>query len=84
MNNKYNNDYCKALGEHLRKTRQNKGISMRKLAMAADMEYSQYWKIEHGIINTTVSSIQAIAEALNIPVKELYDFPFPLKNIPAQ
>lgn len=53
---------------------------MRKLALQADMEYSQYSKIERGVINTTISTANAIAEALNIPTSQLFDFSYKAKS----
>jgi transcriptional regulator with XRE-family HTH domain len=79
VNYKYNEEFCKALGTQVRKLRQREGISMRKLALQADMEYSQLSKIERGVINTTVSTLQALAEAMDIPAKEFFDFKFPKK-----
>lgn len=80
VNYKHNEAYCKAFGQQLRKIRLEKGFSMRELARVADMEYSQYSKIERGVINTTISTVQAIAEALSIPAKDLYDFRFPVSQ----
>ena len=51
------------------KAREEKGMSLRKLALQAGMDYSQLSKIERGVIHTTVCSLQALAEALNIPLK---------------
>lgn len=79
MNYKYNDAYCKAFGNQLRKLRQTKGISMRKLALQADMEYSQLSKIERGVINTTISTVYSLSEALDIPMKEFFDFKLPAK-----
>lgn len=77
MNYKYNEAFCKALGTQVRKLREEKGISMRNLALHADMEYSQLSKIERGTINTTVSTLYALAEAMDIPVKDFFEFKFP-------
>lgn len=52
---------------------------MRKLALQADMEYSQLSKIERGVINTTISTVYALSEALDIPTKEFFDFKLPAK-----
>lgn len=79
MNYKYNEAYCKSFGEQLRKLRLTKGISMRKLAAEADMEYSQLSKIERGIINTTISTAYTLSETLDIPMKEFFDFELPVK-----
>lgn len=50
---------------------------MRGLAKEADIEYSQLSKIERGAINTTISTVYALAQALNIPAKEFFDFKVP-------
>lgn len=42
--------------------------------MQADMEYSQLSKIERGVINTTISTVHALAQALDVPEKDLFDF----------
>ncbi len=49
---------------------------MEKLALDAGVEYSQIFDIEHGRINTTISTVHALATALGIPEKELFDFEF--------
>ena len=53
---------------------------MRKLALQADMEYSQLSKIERGVINTTISTVYTLSQALDIPVKEFFDFKLPAKG----
>ncbi|MEJ7820936.1 MAG: helix-turn-helix transcriptional regulator [Chitinophagaceae bacterium] len=80
MNYKYSEAYCKAFGDQLRKLRLTKGIPMRKLALQADMEYSQLSKIERGVINTTISTVYMLSLALDIPVKEFFDFKLPAKS----
>ena len=47
---------------------------MRKLAIIADMEYSQLSKIERGVINTTISTVYHLANVLNLEIAELFDF----------
>ncbi|MCS6283673.1 MAG: helix-turn-helix transcriptional regulator [Dolichospermum sp.] len=74
MNYKHNQPYCIAFGNQIRKYRQDKGLSMRQLAAEADMEYSQLSKIERGVINPTISTVHALAIALDIPEKVLFDF----------
>lgn len=74
VNYKHNEAYCKAFGLQLRKIRQSKGLSMRGLAKEADIEYSQLSKIERGVINTTISTVYTLAQALDTPVKEFFDF----------
>ncbi|MEZ4920700.1 MAG: helix-turn-helix transcriptional regulator [Saprospiraceae bacterium] len=67
----------KALGAHIRKVRRSHGLSQEQLAFKADIELSQISRIERGVINTSVSQIFVIAEALDIHPKELFDFKFP-------
>ena len=47
---------------------------MEKLAQLSGMEYSQVSDIELGKINTTISTIHALAKALEVKPKELFDF----------
>ncbi len=61
-------------GKHLRKLRAERGLSMRELALIAEIEYKQIFSIENGKVNCTISTLNAIAKALDIPLKELMDF----------
>ena len=47
---------------------------MRGLAKEADIEYSQLSKIERGVINTTISTVYVLSQALAVETKELFDF----------
>jgi transcriptional regulator with XRE-family HTH domain len=53
---------------------------MRKLALQADMEYSQLSKIERGVINTTISTVYTLSQALDIPMKGFFDFEIPARS----
>lgn len=68
-----NQQYLKEFGKHLRKLRKKKKLSMKHLADLANLEYSQIARIEAGKINTTISTLKAIAEALEIHPKKLLD-----------
>jgi transcriptional regulator with XRE-family HTH domain len=61
-------------GNHLRKLRQKNNLSLEALANEADVEISQIYRIEKALVNPTLSSLVALAKALNIPLKELVDF----------
>ena len=74
MNYVYNETFCKAFGIKVREIRKNKKLSMRKLAVLADIEYSQLSRIELGQINTTISSAYNLAQALDVPVSTLFEF----------
>lgn len=79
MNNKRNEAYLKAFGEQLRKVRKKHSMTMMELAFEADVEYSQIAKIERGVINTTVSTVQILAQALGVKPADLFQFSFPPK-----
>ena len=74
MRKTVNETYIRAFGENLRKIRQNKKMSMQTLAYTINVEYSQISRIELGKINTSISTIYEIAQALDVPVKDLFEF----------
>ena len=76
MNNKRNEAYLKAFGEHLRKLRKKQGMTMIELAFEADVEYSQIAKIERGLLNTTISTILVLSQALKVKPADLLQFNF--------
>jgi transcriptional regulator with XRE-family HTH domain len=76
VNKTRNSQYIIAFGKHVRTIRKSKNLSMEKLALAAGIEYSQIFDIEHGKINPTISTIHLIAKALDVHEKELFDFNF--------
>lgn len=61
----------KKLGNNLKKIRLSKKLSIRKLAIEADMEYSTLHRIEKGQSDPSVSAIYALASALQIDPREL-------------
>ena len=67
-------DFIIALGQKIREIRQAKGLSQQTLANMSNLELSQINRIELGIINTSVSHIAAICEALEIEPKTVFDF----------
>ena len=74
MNNIKDIKYIKKFGENLKQIRLNKNLSQEILAFTADIPISQIGRIERGEINTTISTVKVLAEALDISVKELFDF----------
>ena len=69
-----NTAFVIAFGNNLRKLRLAKNISMQNLAYAINVEYSQISRIELGKINTSISTANDIAIALEIPLSELFNF----------
>jgi transcriptional regulator with XRE-family HTH domain len=74
VNNVKDIKYIKKFGENLKQIRLNKNLSQEVLAFTADIPISQIGRIERGEINTTISTVKVLAEALDISVKELFDF----------
>ena len=74
VNSTRNDKYLAAFGQNFRKLRKAKNMSMEKLALAAGVEYSQIFDIEHGNINTTISTIHILSKALGLKESELFDF----------
>lgn len=62
------------LGKRIRALRKQQNISQAQLAFEAGVPRVQIGRIERGVFNPTISSINAIANALEVGVKELFDF----------
>lgn len=53
----------------------SKGIkSMNAIIRNAALEYNQIGKLVHGKGNPTLETLYKIADALEVPIKELFDF----------
>jgi transcriptional regulator with XRE-family HTH domain len=65
--------FLKQFGERLKQVRKTKNISQEQLAWATGFELSQIGRIERGIINTSLSHVAKIAEALEISPAELFE-----------
>lgn len=56
----------------LTRIRKEKGMSMRQLAAAAGLEYSQVQRIEKGKVNFAFSTLVALAQGLEMDFGELF------------
>jgi transcriptional regulator with XRE-family HTH domain len=61
-------------GKHLLKLRTQGELSQEDLANDADIPINQIGRIERGEINPSLSTLNAIARALNIKLSKLVDF----------
>ncbi|MEO6850558.1 MAG: helix-turn-helix transcriptional regulator [Mucilaginibacter sp.] len=61
-------------GDHLREIRLSKKISQQDLELKAEISKNQVGNIERGEVNITLITATAIAKALAIPLKDLYDY----------
>jgi repressor LexA len=67
-------DYLKQIGKNITKYRKLKGITSNELGYLCDIEKSNLIPIEKGRINATAITLKKIADALNIEVKQLFEF----------
>ena len=65
--------YLEALGNKIRHIRTTKNISTYDLSYESSVSRSQINAIEKGDINTTISTLKALADALEVKVKDLVD-----------
>ncbi len=61
-------------GATLRSIRKSKNLSQQALANDAEIELSQVYRIEKGKVNPTLSTISNLAKALEIDIKDLFEF----------
>lgn len=66
--------FLKKFGAHLKKMRNEAGISQEQLANELGFSQPHIVKIESGQVNTSISHVAAIAKALKIPLSRIFDF----------
>lgn len=69
-----NNNTILKLGLKIRVERQKRKLSQEKLAELADLNRNFVGLIERGETNVTVRNLEAIANALKLDIKELFNF----------
>lgn len=75
MNNTRNEDLIIAFGKRVRLLRKERNLTMEKLAELSGIDYRQLSYVELGDVNPTISTAFAIANGLDVPLKDLFDFP---------
>ena len=75
-----NKEYDKAFGENLKKLRKNKKLSRETLAAIAGIEAKQIYSIEAEHQSPTVATVVAIALALKLHPKRLFEFDFEFED----
>ncbi|WGQ10776.1 helix-turn-helix transcriptional regulator [Pedobacter gandavensis] len=73
MKNVRNENIIKALGDHVRELRNNKKLSMEKLAELSGIDYRQLSYIELGQTDPSLSTLCALCNGLEISLAELMD-----------
>lgn len=69
-------DLKKNLGKRIKQLRKELGFSQERLAELVNMDKPNLSNIECGKRFMTAQTLQNIASALNVPVRELFDFSF--------
>jgi transcriptional regulator with XRE-family HTH domain len=64
-------DAKKIIGWNLRKLRVPKGWSQERLALESNVDRTYIGKVERGSENVTISTLEVIAKALEVPVAAL-------------
>lgn len=61
-----------AIGRQLREFRKSNGLSVAELAKASDISVGMISKIENGQTSPSLSTLQNLSDALNVPVTSLF------------
>lgn len=71
-----NFDIEKRFGAKLAYVRKSRKFSQIKLAELVDMNFNYIGQIERGEANITIRTMRVLADALDVELKELFDFSF--------
>lgn len=64
----------KKIAERVKELRTKQGLTMEKLAYESDISKGGLSEIERGMKEPRISTLMKIAESLEIPLKDLFDF----------
>lgn len=65
------------IGWNLRRLRVGQGLSQERLALAASIDRAYVGRVERGSENVTITTLEAMATALSVPVADLLTAPEP-------
>jgi len=71
-----NFDIEKRFGAKLAYVRKTRKLSQMKLAEIVDMNFNYIGQIERGEANVTIKTMKILANALDIELKDLFNFSF--------
>lgn len=69
-----NEDICKQFATKIQELRESKKLTKTQLSELADLDMSYIGKIERCEKSPNLKTIGKLAEALGVPVKDLFDF----------
>ncbi len=61
------------VGEKIKYFRTSKGLSQKEIALNVGIDQAQYSRIESGKVEPTLSSLNKIAESLDIKISDLFN-----------
>lgn len=64
--------FVKKLGAHLKKIREEKGLTLNELGLRGDFDRQALWKLEKGEKHLTVYSLYKLCESLDMTVDEFF------------
>ena len=67
-------EFLLMFGNHVKKLRLSRHLSLRELATQCNIDYSDISKIEKGLRNIQLSTILELSKGLEIHPKELFNF----------
>lgn len=73
----FDEEGLKLLAKRLKEIRLEKGVSQEELSYRSEITLSQIARIETVRTNPTVSTIFKFARALEVPLKDLFNFELP-------
>lgn len=77
-----NQEFIDQIAKRISEIRGSKGIVQEDIVDRTGFTQKQVWKILNGKINPTISTLEAVAKALEIHPKELLDFDFEQPKYP--
>lgn len=63
-----------ALGRRIQKLRKKAGFTQEQLAEKAELSLKHLGELERGRGNPSLSSIESLAQAFNIPLSDMFDY----------
>jgi len=66
--------FKKELGKQIAKLRENKGLTQAELSALINRDFQSISRIENGRVNASAYILMQIANALEISMKDLFDF----------
>jgi len=69
-----NEKLLKEFGLHLREKRKEQNLSQEKLGLIAELDRTYISGIERGLRNISLINILKLAQALDLPPSELFEF----------